>query len=292
MKNVILASLFALLFSSTAEAQWRTHLRDTGIELPFTLYASSDHVTRKTDVGTVTCRILENGTDAACAGSAAEVSDANRPGEWVYNLHANDVDVAGAHSLLFTASGADPVNVPLQVMGYDGLLVSETPNTPTGQATFALESGDVVADDQYNNGYLLIVYNAGGTIVAKSCITDSTDTGDTVVTREDITARTAAGDGYIVDAEQACEGNVARWGGTAIAAVDAAGHPKVTVKDGTGTGEIDSNGGRVAITEAQIDQLVDEVLDEPIGSHAGSGSVGAAITAGGSGGGGTASRKW
>lgn len=41
--------------------------------------------------------------------------------------------------------------------------------------------------------------------------------------------------------------NVAEWDGTAIAGVDTAGYPKVTIKDGTGTGEVDTSSGSVLV---------------------------------------------
>lgn len=40
--------------------------------------------------------------------------------------------------------------------------------------------------------------------------------------------------------------NVTFWNGTAVATPDTAGYPKVTIKDGTGTGEIDTIAGAVA----------------------------------------------
>ena len=52
--------------------------------------------------------------------------------------------------------------------------------------------------------------------------------------------------------------NVTQWNGTAIPGVDTAGYPKVTVKDGTGTGEIDTSAGLVqllAATQASIDAI-------------------------------------
>lgn len=41
--------------------------------------------------------------------------------------------------------------------------------------------------------------------------------------------------------------NTAQWLGTACATPDTAGHPKVTIKSGTGTGEISLSSGRVAL---------------------------------------------
>ena len=41
--------------------------------------------------------------------------------------------------------------------------------------------------------------------------------------------------------------NVAEWNGTTIPGVDTAGYPKVTIKDGTGTGEVDTSSGSVLV---------------------------------------------
>lgn len=41
--------------------------------------------------------------------------------------------------------------------------------------------------------------------------------------------------------------DVRAWNGTAIPGVDTAGYPKVTIKDGTGTGEINTDTGRVGL---------------------------------------------
>ena len=50
--------------------------------------------------------------------------------------------------------------------------------------------------------------------------------------------------------------NVTAWNGTAIPGVDAAGYPKVTIKDGTGAGEIDTAGGKVALVDGAITAAV------------------------------------
>lgn len=42
--------------------------------------------------------------------------------------------------------------------------------------------------------------------------------------------------------------DVTKWSGTAVASPDTAGYPKVTIKDGTGTGEIDTDAGSVTST--------------------------------------------
>jgi hypothetical protein len=44
------------------------------------------------------------------------------------------------------------------------------------------------------------------------------------------------------------DANVTYWNGSAVATPDTAGHPKVTIKDGTGQGELDITSGAVATT--------------------------------------------
>lgn len=46
--------------------------------------------------------------------------------------------------------------------------------------------------------------------------------------------------------------SVTQWNGTAVATPDTAGHPKVTVKSGTGTGEISLTSGVAAVNATQI----------------------------------------
>lgn len=78
----------------------------------------------------------------------------------------------------------------------------------------------------------------------------------------------------------AVRSNVTQWNGTNVATPDTAGHPKVTVKSGTGTGEISLSGGKALLQDASItaaviatgavdaDALaadaVDEILDEVV----------------------------
>lgn len=46
--------------------------------------------------------------------------------------------------------------------------------------------------------------------------------------------------------------DVIRWNGTSIATPDTAGYPKVTIKDGTGTGELDTASGKVSVATGGI----------------------------------------
>lgn len=84
--------------------------------------------------------------------------------------------------------------------------------------------------------------------------------------------------------------NVTGWNGTAVATPDTAGYPKVTIKDGTGTGEIDLTSGGVlvsaiaanavtasALATDAVAEIADGVWDEATAGHVAAGSFGAAV---------------
>lgn len=50
-------------------------------------------------------------------------------------------------------------------------------------------------------------------------------------------------------------GDVRQWNSTAVATPDTAGYPKVTVKAGTGTGELSLSSGLVSIVSTSIGQI-------------------------------------
>lgn len=52
----------------------------------------------------------------------------------------------------------------------------------------------------------------------------------------------------VVDNGVATAADVTKWNGTAVVTPDTAGYPKVTIKDGTGTGEIDTTSGGVLVS--------------------------------------------
>ncbi len=71
--------------------------------------------------------------------------------------------------------------------------------------------------------------------------------------------------GYVVARFSIGRGvNVKRWNATAVPSEDTAGYPKVTIKDGTGTGEIDTTSGGVLVaahSAAAKTEINDQVVD-------------------------------
>ena len=60
---------------------------------------------------------------------------------------------------------------------------------------------------------------------------------------------------YAASATGLLPANVTQWSGTNVATPDTAGHPKVTIKSGTGTGEISLLGGLVSADVKQINAV-------------------------------------
>lgn len=68
--------------------------------------------------------------------------------------------------------------------------------------------------------------------------------------------------------------NVEEWNATSVPAEDTAGYPKVTVKSGTGTGEVSLSGGHVILQATGLDQIT---LTEPSAPPAWSATVKAGL---------------
>lgn len=209
--------------------------------------------------GSLTCYYHRRGASSATSislasstlgtytsGAFKEISSSNMPGQ--YEFCVPDAALAiGATDVMFECKGATnmaPMNLRVNLksansFGFDGKLASES------GTTLGLATGGVDADDQFNVGFAIVVFDSAGLVSARSCIVDSTNSGDTIVTAEDITALIAVADNYIIQPDAGCSGNVTRWAGTTVAAPDTAGYVKATVKSGTGTGELALTAGVV-----------------------------------------------
>lgn len=73
--------------------------------------------------------------------------------------------------------------------------------------------------------------------------------------------------------------NVIAWAGTAVAAADTAGYPKVTIKTGSGTGEVALSSGGVTLSTSGLGAAADAVWDEATSGHVTAGSFGANLQA-------------
>lgn len=89
-------------------------------------------------------------------------------------------------------------------------------------------------------------------------LTDSEMNADTVAIRVQ-TSSSGAKTTIIVAYPQEADdirASVTHWAGSAVASPDTAGHPKVTVKSGTGTGEVSLSSGLVTLAATGLDNVV------------------------------------
>lgn len=116
----------------------------------------------------------------------------------------------------------------------------------------------------------------GGTGAGQALVVNSYVSGTGVVTMEnnwgtqpDSTSLYTVWPGPVAPATTVPTVDVTKWNGTAVATPDTAGHPKVTVKSGTGTGEVNLSGGNLAGSVASVTGAVGSVTGA-VGSVAGS----------------------
>lgn len=168
-----------------------------------------------------------NAAAAASAGTLVEPDAANAAGWYAYTFTAGEADTLG----------------PLSVAVYDG-----------GNLVGAVQA-EVVQFDPYDT-----VRGFAGT--ALPAVAAGANGGVPLVGSQIPNANAAAAGGLFIrgtgagainqDANGRIDVNMAAWSGTAVAAVDTAGYPKVTVKSGVGAGEISLAAG---IAEVNLVEL-------------------------------------
>ncbi len=187
MKKILV--ILSLFIVTEANAQIQVPLNNATFKIPFVAISSTDHITEKTDVSSVTCRRSKNGVDGACSGSSAELSDANNPGQWEYSLAAGDTDTAGPVSFRFSATGMDSTRAIIQVaVGVNINTGGITPSSFTGKGTLqsatsttaVLASTENWADNVLANGYALYINTASTNAGVYGCITANVQSTDTV----------------------------------------------------------------------------------------------------------------
>jgi hypothetical protein len=270
-------------------------------------------------------RVYENETGTAIlTGSMAKLDDSNTTGyysEQVTLSAANGFEKGKSYSIIVSAavggtSGATTFHFQIEAE-VDANIVSDPVTIEDGTGTGQIDTngGAVVSVTTTATATNLTnlptipanwITAAG---VAADAITDSEFSVTSDVIRTDVrqwlgTNVTTAVNGYprvdlhyyagnpvATSATNFIPVDVMGWNGTTVPAEDTAGYPKVTIKDGTGTGEVDTASGRVAVTESQVDQVVNETWDELKADHTTPNSFGdflddeiSAVSGGGGGG--------
>ena len=116
------------------------------------------------------------------------------------------------------------------------LLQSTTIATLASQTSFTLTAGSA-DDDAYNDALIVIEDVSTATQKAIGLILDYTGSSKTVTLAADPGIFTMAATDKVAIIARHPQSDTTRWNGTAVATPDTAGLPKVTVKEGLGTGE-------------------------------------------------------
>lgn len=204
--------------------------------------------------------ISKNGdTFADCTNEATEIATSS--GMYYLALTATEMTADIASIIVKTStSGAKTTPMNLYPTHLPQLRAATAQGGAAGYIT--LDSSASALDDFYN-GCVVYIYGGTGSSQAR-VITDYTGSNKQAsVTPEWATNPSSDSTFYIyhthmaVNAVMSNSSNVTAWNGTAIPGVDTAGYPKVTIKDGTGTGELDTTSGKVDINNKTGFSLAD-----------------------------------
>lgn len=174
----------------------------------------------------------------------------------------NTTHVVGATSKIVTLR-AITISTGLPYTGgafnTSGLVVKYTKDgsTPTTITTVTASAGTWTSSGFVHRGQG--VYEVGVPNAAFSSTVDGVEiTADGIT---DVLFTQARVELVAVDprSSAAVDANVTKWNGTTVATPATAGYPAVTVKVGTGTGEVNSSGGKVPATIAAGDLATDSV---------------------------------
>jgi hypothetical protein len=207
------------------------------------LDADGDLVTGAT---TPDAEVSKNGdTFADCTNESTEIATASG----VYYLTLTGTEMT-ADIVSVIAKSATAGMKTTTITLYPRKLVTLASGTVGANAadgtTIQLAAGAVAIDDYYNGCLIVGTLDSNvearliGDFVGSTLV--CTVVGGNFVTTPDNNDTYVV---YLPEGRQVGQDTVVGWVATAIPGVDTAGYPKVTIKDGTGTGEIDTNAGAV-----------------------------------------------
>lgn len=217
--------------------------QSTAVNVMVFMTDSTDHLSGKESL-TLTITASKNG---GAFGSITPTVTERGNGWYSLALTTSHTDTLGDFALHITSSGADSTDALSRVIAVDladavHLGLSALPNAAAaasgGLITVGTSSGQInpsggriPADMVYVGGAAISTPNVSGVPVV-----DIGYVGG-------VAATTSAG---------AIDANVTEWSGTSVATPDTAGYPKVTLKSGTGTGEVNLSSGNLAGSVASV----------------------------------------
>jgi len=233
MKNV-LALAIMLLCCLPAWGQQELTSGSTDEYVYFVAVDATDLHTRETGLlaagFTVYYSINGGAATAMTTPTVTLLDDTNMPGE--YKLL---VDEAGITTLGATKDQANVI-FSISHASIDRTTISAVVKRPkiTAGQTVTAANGAANADAKYVNAVATTSVTAVNANLGTTQPVNFTSTGASAVVKADTTT----------------------WNGTAVASPHTAGYPVVTIKDGTGTGEIDTSSGTLTATVSVTGDLL------------------------------------
>lgn len=179
--------LFALLLvPGIAQAQFQltaTDIANSNIRIPIRLVDVTDGETPETGLTPTCTRSINGAAKASCTGTITEIGT----GDYYLTPDSTEL-VPGMHVVTVTDADAKTFTATYRVSS--GISNRDFPDpqlTAESGTTLTLAASAVAADDQFNTGFRIAVFDyTTKAIKASSCIVDSTNTGETIVTADDI----------------------------------------------------------------------------------------------------------
>jgi hypothetical protein len=176
------------------------------------------------------------GVDVVAVQADTDNIQTRLPAALVGGRMDSDVAVMQANTLTASALAADAAT---EIRS----LASGTADS--GSTTTMVDAARTEADTDYWKG-AIIVFTSGTLLGQARLITAFNFTTDTITFEP---ATTIAVGTHTYEIWPGAAVNVRQWLETTVATPDTAGHPKVTIKDGAGVGEINTNAGKVVGVE-------------------------------------------
>jgi hypothetical protein len=188
--------------------------------------------------------------------TAGRTLNVNSSGEADADMVKISTDATAANNLE-TAFDDTPGSVP-----WTGIIDQGTAQSATA-TTLQLRAAAAFADDEIIGSMIYIVSATTGA-GQFATITDYVSSTDTATVDTWQTTPTGTITYKVIGVSKGpaipIPVDVTKWNGTAVATPDTAGYPKITVKSGTGPGEVSLSNGLVRLSAVGVDDIFDEAL--------------------------------
>lgn len=257
----------------------------TTLRIPFDSFGADGQSITLTGLAAADIEIYKDGSTTQRASDAGYTLD-DTDGidiDSLTGIHGFSIDLADNTTAGFYAAGSQyrvvvsSVTIDAQTVsftaavftiGYPQAILNTTIATLASQTSFTLTVGP--AEDDALNGMEVLIHDVASAVqIGRAVIADYTGSTKTVTLAAGTTFTVAATDniaimgpspvmpvtagrGIAVDATGIVDANVEEWNATSVPAEHTAGYPVVTIKDGTGTGELDTTSGKVSPADGSI----------------------------------------